>query len=101
MIAKILVVDDEPDMEALIRQKFRKHVAAQDLVFEFASNGEEALEKLAADDNFDLILTDINMPIMDGLTFLSHVKEKKKHYRAIVAARRPRSPLHRAPKETP
>ena len=86
MISKILVVDDEPDMEALIRQKFRKNITAKELQFDFASNGKEALEKLSIGGDFDLILTDINMPVMDGLTLLSEVKEQKNHIRSIVVS---------------
>jgi len=75
MSAKILVVDDEPDLEQLILQKFRKQIRDQIFSFVFAANGVEALKKLREDDAIDLILTDINMPEMDGLTLLNHIKE--------------------------
>ncbi len=75
MSAKILVVDDEPDLEQLILQKFRKQIRDQVFSFVFAANGVEALKRLGEDDAIDLILTDINMPEMDGLTLLNHIKE--------------------------
>ena len=64
MVSKILVVDDEPDLEILLRQKFRKKIKQNELEFFFASNGVEALEKLADKPDIDMVLTDINMPQM-------------------------------------
>lgn len=75
MPAKILVVDDEPDLEILIRQKFRKKIRRKELQFLFANNGVEALTKLQAQPDIDIILTDINMPEMDGLTLLTRLAE--------------------------
>lgn len=72
---KILVVDDEPDLELLINQKFRKEIKQGKYSFQFAGNGIEALNKLIADSEIELVLTDINMPEMDGLTLLSKIKE--------------------------
>ena len=74
-IAKILVVDDEPDLQELIKQKFRNKIKANEYEFHFAENGAEALAKLSTDGTIDLILTDINMPVMDGLTLLSKINE--------------------------
>lgn len=73
--AKILVVDDEPDLEHLILQKFRKKINAKEYEFQFARDGAEALDKIANDGKLDLILTDINMPVMDGLTLLTKINE--------------------------
>lgn len=73
--ANILVVDDEPDLQHIISQKFRNKIKTQEYTFHFANNGAEALEKLSADKNINLILTDINMPVMDGLTLLSKINE--------------------------
>ena len=85
--AKILVVDDEPDLELLIRQRFRHRIKNKELYFEFAGNGVEALKVLNEDpDKFDMILTDINMPEMDGLTLLIKIKEQFKHYKAVVVS---------------
>ncbi|MFZ0452853.1 MAG: SpoIIE family protein phosphatase [Ignavibacteriaceae bacterium] len=73
--AKILVVDDEPDLEHLILQKFRKKINAKEYEFHFARDGAEALDKINNDGQLDLILTDINMPVMDGLTLLTKINE--------------------------
>jgi sigma-B regulation protein RsbU (phosphoserine phosphatase) len=75
MPVKILVVDDEPDLELLIRQKFRRQIRAGDYAFSFARNGLEALQKLEEQPDIELVLTDINMPEMDGLTLLMKVNE--------------------------
>lgn len=74
-IPKILVVDDEPDLESLIKQKFRREIKEGKYNFTFANNGIKALEKLNEDNEIELVLTDINMPEMDGLTLLSKIKE--------------------------
>ncbi len=74
-VPRILVVDDEPDLELLINQKFRKEIKNGVYSFVFAGNGIEALEKLSDDKEIELVLTDINMPEMDGLTLLSKIKE--------------------------
>ncbi|MFB9295190.1 PP2C family protein-serine/threonine phosphatase [Persicitalea jodogahamensis] len=74
---KILNVDDELDMEMLISQRFRKQIRDKQFEFVFAHNGIEALEKLDEHEDIALILSDINMPEMDGLTFLSMVNERK------------------------
>jgi sigma-B regulation protein RsbU (phosphoserine phosphatase) len=75
MTAKILVVDDEPDLEELIKQKFRRQIRDKKFEFLFAQNGVEALQQLQNDTGIDLVLTDINMPEMDGLTLLTKMKE--------------------------
>ncbi len=72
---KILVVDDETDMEPMIRQKFRRHIRENTFDFEFASNGLEALEKITEFPEIGIVLSDINMPEMDGLTLLNKLKE--------------------------
>ncbi len=75
MTPKILVVDDEPDLEVLIKQKFRKQIKTDEYKFIFAHNGNEALQKLQEDNKIELVLTDINMPGMDGLTLLNKIQE--------------------------
>ncbi|MGD1804271.1 EAL domain-containing protein [Dapis sp. BLCC M126] len=77
MLAKILVVDDEPDLELLISQKFRKRIKEKELNFVFVHNGIEALEILENEPDIELIFTDINMPKMDGLTLLKKLSETK------------------------
>lgn len=75
MTTKILVVDDEVSLERLIKQRFRKSIRANELEFIFAHNGREALEKIAAEAPVEIVLTDINMPEMDGLTLLEKLSE--------------------------
>jgi sigma-B regulation protein RsbU (phosphoserine phosphatase) len=70
MPVKIMVVDDEPDLEQLVLQKFRKKIRAKEYEFVFAQNGVQALDALQQDGSIELVLTDINMPEMDGLTLL-------------------------------
>ena len=72
---KILVVDDEPKLERLIRQRFRKKIRNKEYEFVFAFNGFEALEKLEQEDDINIVLSDINMPQMDGLTLLAKLDE--------------------------
>jgi sigma-B regulation protein RsbU (phosphoserine phosphatase) len=84
MSAKILVVDDEPDLEVLIRQRFRKKIQAEEFHFVFAKNGVEALEKLRRNSDIALVLTDINMPEMDGLTLLLKLAELDGLHKAVV-----------------
>jgi adenylate cyclase len=73
--AKMLVVDDESDLELLIKQKFRRKIREGSYEFFFAHNGAEAIQVLQKEANIDLVLSDINMPIMDGLTLLSKISE--------------------------
>ncbi len=76
MAHKILVVDDEPDLELLIKQKFRKEIKEDSLRFVFAQNGVHALQRLDEHDDVCLVLSDINMPEMDGLTLLQKLTER-------------------------
>src|SRR5512133_2868555 len=75
MAHKILVVDDEPDLELLIKQKFRKQIRDNEFNFVFAQNGLQALEKLSQHQDITVVLSDINMPEMDGLTLLQKLHE--------------------------
>ena len=84
MYAKLLVVDDEPDLELLIRQKFRRQIRNDELQFVFARNGLEALQKLQDEPDIDLVLTDINMPEMDGLTLLLRLSELNRLLKAVI-----------------
>lgn len=83
---KILIVDDEADVELLIRQRFRREIRTGEYDFHFARNGEEALAAVQADNGIEVVLTDINMPIMDGLTFLSHLRERPDPPAAVVVS---------------
>ena len=70
---QVLVVDDEEDLELLVRQKFRRRIRDGDLKFLFAHNGKEALEVLQEHPDVYLVLSDINMAGDDGLTLLSQL----------------------------
>ncbi|MFZ3236645.1 MAG: response regulator, partial [Stellaceae bacterium] len=76
MTATILVVDDEPDLETLVQQRFRRQIRGGEFGFRFARDGVEALELLAnGGGEVDMVLSDINMPRMDGLTLLEKIQE--------------------------
>lgn len=77
MAIRILSVDDEQDMEMLILQLFRKQIRDKKYEFVFANNGNEALQRLEETTDISLILSDINMPGMDGLSFLAKINEKQ------------------------
>jgi adenylate cyclase len=81
---KILFVDDEPDLVPLIRQKFRAQVRAGTVALVFAADGVEALEHLRDDLDIEVVVTDINMPRMDGLTLLGELSDLGRRTRAVV-----------------
>jgi phosphoserine phosphatase RsbU/P len=83
---KILVVDDEPDLEALMLQKFRRRIRAGELEFHFARNGYEALQRLREIPGIEMVLTDINMPEMDGLTLLGELGTFDQLLKAVVVS---------------
>ncbi len=85
-MAKILVVDDESDLEILIRQKFRKKIREGEYEFVFAINGRHALEQLQLHSNVDLVLSDINMPEMDGLTLLTKLSEQHTILKSVIVS---------------
>jgi len=86
MAAKILVVDDEPDLEILVTQKFRHRIRAGELSFVFAHDGQEALDVLRAQPDIDMVLSDINMPRMDGLTLLNQLQSLSHLLRAVIVS---------------
>jgi CheY-like chemotaxis protein len=75
----ILIVDDEPDVAELFRQRFRREMRQSTYVLHFAGSGEEALDKLSQgiEPQLIVILSDINMPGMDGLTLLREIKTRR------------------------
>ena len=81
---KILVVDDEPDLAVLVRQKFRKQIREGVYSFVIAADGVEALEHLEREPDIEIVLTDINMPRMDGLTLLSRISAFDRILQAVV-----------------
>lgn len=83
---KILVADDEVDLETLIKQKFRKQIRDQKYEFVFAMNGNDAIVKLQDNPDISMLLSDINMPEMDGLTLLSHLNESNPLLKTIMVS---------------
>ena len=83
-MAKILVVDDEEDLEMLFRQKYRQKIRSGEYEMLFALNGQMALDMLKDHPDVDLILSDINMPVMDGLTLLSRTKEQNPLLKTVI-----------------
>ena len=85
-MSKILVVDDETDLEVLIKQKFRQKIRDNQYEFVFAINGKHALEQLAQHSDVDIVLSDINMPEMDGLTLLSRINEQNNLLKSVIVS---------------
>ena len=81
---RILVVDDEPDLEPLILQRMRRKIRSGSYSFEFARNGVEALEMLNLHQDIDMVVSDINMPKMDGLTLLEQIPKVDPDIRSII-----------------
>jgi adenylate cyclase len=86
MTDTILVVDDEPDLEDLVKQKFRRQIREGAFAFLFARDGVDALDQLSARQEIDMVVTDINMPRMDGLTLLGRLSEGEKRFSTIIVS---------------
>jgi class 3 adenylate cyclase/AmiR/NasT family two-component response regulator len=86
MITKILVVDDEEDLKILIKQRFRQKIRQNEYEFVFAENGRHALEQLLKHTDIDLVLSDINMPEMDGLTLLGKLNEQYSLLKSVMVS---------------
>src|ERR1700751_1756497 len=86
MTARILVVDDEADLEALVLQKFRRQIRDGAVSFVFARDGVEALAALETDHGFDLVVSDINMPRMDGLTLLKRLQGRQEKISTVIVS---------------
>ena len=86
MTARILVVDDEPDLEALIQQKFRHQIRDGAVNFLFACDGVDALAVLKANHDVDMLVVDINMPRMDGLTLLQKLQDNEEKISTIIVS---------------
>ena len=83
---RILVVDDEPDVEPLVLQRMRRDIRRRKYEFVFAQNGIEALDVLSRDEDIDMVISDINMPQMDGLTLLGQIAEINPNIRSIIVS---------------
>lgn len=85
-MAKILVADDEVDLETLIKQKFRKQIREQKYEFVFAINGNDAILKLEEHPDISIVLSDINMPEMDGLTLLGKLNDSNPLLKTVMVS---------------
>ena len=86
MTSTILFVDDEPDLEALILQKFRRKIRDGLVAIIFARDGLEALESLEQNPQVDMVVSDINMPRMDGLSLLQKLQEAEEKKSTIIVS---------------
>jgi len=86
MTARILFVDDEPDLEALVLQKFRRQIRDGAIDFLFARDGIEALAKLDENPDVDMVVSDINMPRMDGLSLLQRLQEAEEKLSTVIVS---------------
>ena len=86
MTAIVLLVDDEPDLETLVIQKFRRQINDGAISFLFAHDGVEALEVLSANSGVDMVVSDINMPRMDGLSLLAKLQEAEEKTATIIVS---------------
>ena len=86
MAITVLVVDDEPDVEALFRQQFRRELRAERFVMHFAASAKDALARVAnaTEQEPALVFSDINMPGMTGLEMLPKMKEIRPHVPIIM-----------------
>ncbi len=85
-MTKILIADDETDLEILIKQKYRQKIREQHYAFVFATNGSEALRVLEDNPDVDIVLSDINMPEMDGLTLLTKLSEAHPLVKSVMVS---------------
>src|SRR3954469_4889145 len=86
MTSTILVVDEEPDLEALVLQKFRRQIRDGAVSFVFVRDGMEALQSINARPDVDLVVSDINMPRMDGLSLLARLQEADDKKSTIIVS---------------
>jgi len=86
MKTKILVVDDEADLELLVKQKFRRKIREGEYEFVFAANGQEALVRVAEHPDTAIVLSDINMPVMDGLTLLTELHATNPIIKTVIVS---------------
>ncbi|MGN6671406.1 MAG: response regulator [Candidatus Nucleicultricaceae bacterium] len=83
---KILVVDDEEDLDILVMQRFRKQIQQKLYQFYFARDGEEALRVIDRNPDISIVASDLNMPQMNGLELLTHLKEHYPHIKSMIVS---------------
>ena len=83
---QILIVDDEPDVERLVRMRMRQKIRSGLYDFYFARDGLEALRQLVEHPDIEIVISDINMPQMDGLTLLEQIRKVDPNIRAIIVS---------------
>ena len=86
MMSRILVVDDEPDLESMVLQNFRHEIRQGEMDFLFASDGEDALSQLGSNADVDIVISDINMPKMDGLTLLRCIQDLDHRLKTVIVS---------------
>jgi adenylate cyclase len=82
----VLMVDDEPDLEQLVLQKFRRRIRAGEMRFHFAHDGQDALRKLEENPEIEVVVTDLNMPNMDGLALLMQMRTRHPLVKAVIVS---------------
>lgn len=80
----VLIVDDEEDIDILTRQRFRREIQSGEYVFHFARNGQEALERVAETTSIDIVVTDVNMPQMNGFELLLKMRDKHPAIKTVI-----------------
>jgi DNA-binding NtrC family response regulator len=83
---KILVVDDEPDLALLMQQQFEKDISSGRIEFVFAQDGVEGLQKIYSNPDIEIVLADINMPMMDGMTLLTNLLQYNPLIRTVMVS---------------
>jgi len=80
----VLIVDDEEDIDILTRQRFRREIQAGEYAFYFARNGQEALERVEETTSIDIVVTDVNMPQMNGFELLLKMRDKHPEIKTVI-----------------
>lgn len=80
----VLIVDDEEDIDVLTRQRFRREIQGGEYAFYFARNGQEALERVAETAAIDIVVTDVNMPQMNGFELLLKMRDKHPAIKTVI-----------------
>ncbi|MCB1114205.1 MAG: SpoIIE family protein phosphatase [Chlamydiia bacterium] len=85
-MSKIMVVNNEPDLEMLIEQKFRNEIKQEKLTFLFSRDGKEAFQEVQSDSEIEVVITDVNVKTMDGFELLSHLQKLNRPLKSILVS---------------